>query len=562
MTDKTENETAMKVTRRSNRSEKLSIVAVFTDELVKVMGAESRLKLTISNFSIFDSIVSFFQDARGFSWADEIENSDTFDFILGNLPLGMGPRKDYEFGSKKLKIRKNWVEILKSVKFLNGNGAALYLVEPTCFSSSEGKKFEDALNSEGYFVNAIFNTPEGILQPEVSITPVLVLITKKKTSSVFLAELMNEAQASEVVHNFYSEMAGNELSKGMAVEERTFYGFHRVKIKQQIEKLETQYKEYEEYTIGDIAKEINYVSHGNSLVEKKNSVYIPKIGNSVVVSKLSDTTIKHHNYFQVVVGEKAISGYVAAFFRSDLGRLILQSLVSGAIIPHLNKCDLAQATIALPSLNDQKQILVTQQKLCDLKDSIDTFDSELALNPTSSISILDQLDKILAVIGCLTDADEVRGLIRQGESKSIELKETLSLCVEKKTKEKYIELTALKTIVGFLNSEGGTLLVGVADNGEITGIDIEIDKFHKGSVDKLLLHVKNLIKERIGEDFYPYIEHKLVSFSNKGVLLVRCKKSETPCYLDGKDFYVRTNPATDKLEGQKLVKYVMNHFGQ
>ena len=232
------------------------------------------------------------------------------------------------------------------------------------------------------------------------------------------------------------------------------------------------------------------------------------------------------------------------------------------MIPHLNKSDLAQATIALPSFDDQEKILVTQQKLNDLKNSIDNFDNELALNQTSSKSILAQLDSMLEAIGGLTDADEVRNIIRQGESKNTEYKETLSLDVKKKTKEKYVELSALKTIVAFLNTEGGTLLLGVADNGELTGIDIEIDKFHKSNTDKFLLSMLYIIKTRIGEEFYPYIDYKLVAISDKNVLFVKCKESESPCYLDDAVFYVRTNPATDKLEGPKLVQYVKNHFGQ
>jgi predicted HTH transcriptional regulator len=223
---------------------------------------------------------------------------------------------------------------------------------------------------------------------------------------------------------------------------------------------------------------------------------------------------------------------------------------------------LEQSPIALPSFDDQKQILDTQRKLSDLKKSIDTFESELALNPTSSVSILDQLDRMLETIGGLTDADEVRNIIRQGESKHNEFKETLNLDVKKQTKEKYIELSALKTIVAFLNTEGGTLLVGVADSGEITGIDVEIEKFHKCNGDRFLLHMKNLIKTRIGEEFYPYIHYKLVYVSSKKVLIVSCKESKSPCYLDNAEFYVRTNPATDKLEGPKLVQYVKNHFGQ
>ena len=545
-----------------DKSEKISVVAALVHGLMKVMSAERCLKISISNFSVFETVGSSFKNISSFDWETELGNRDKFDYILGDFPIGMSKRQDYEFGTEKLKTRQNWVEILKSLKFLDENGTALYLVEPTGFGASEGAKFEGVLNSEGYFVNAIFNAPEGILHPETSITPVFVLITKKKTNFIFLAELLNETQSSEVAKNYYSGTASSDLIRGIEIEQRTFYGFHRVKIKQQIEKLETQYKEYEEYSIGEIAEEINYVAHGKSLVEKTNSVYVPKIGNSPVVAKLSDTTIKHHNYFQVVLGEKAINEYVAAFFKSDLGKLILQSLTSGAVIPHLNKRDLEQATIALPSFDDQEQILVTQRKLSDLKDAIDNFDSELALNPTSSISILSQLDSMLEAIGGLTDVDEVHGIIRQGESKTIEFKETLSLDVKKQTKEKYIELSALKTIVAFLNTEGGTLLVGVADDGEITGIDIEIEKFHKGNTDKFLLHVKNLIKARIGEEFYPYIEYKLINVRSSNILVVKCKESKSPCYLDNAEFYVRTNPATDRLEGPKLVQYVKNHFEQ
>ncbi len=548
--------------RNFDKSEKKSVVATLVKELMELMNAKRRLKISISNFSVFEATGSSFHVAGGFDWVSELSESDKFDFILGDFPLGLTKRQDYEFGNSRLKIRQNWGEILTSLKFLNENGMGLYLVEPSCFGSSEGSKLEDKLNSEGCFVSAIFNAPEGILHPETSITPVFVLIIKQKTNVVFLAELLSESQALQVARNYYSGTVAADLSGGKEVNQRSFYGFHRVKIKQQIERLETQYKAYEEYSIGEIANEINYARHGDTLTEKENSIYIPKIGNSPVLTNISDATIKPHNYFQVVLGVKAINEYVAAFFRSDLGRLVLQSLTSGAVISHLNKRDLEQATVALPSLDDQQKILFTQRKLVDLKKAIDSFDSELALNPTSSSSILEQLDSMLEAIGGLTDSDEIHSLIRKGESKNIEFKETLSLDVKKKTKEKYIELSALKTIVALMNTEGGVLLIGVADNGELTGMDIEIDKFHKGSSDKILLHIKNLIKARIGEGFYPYIEYKLVNVSQRNILVVKCKESRSPCYLDNAEFYVRINPATDKLEGPKLVEYVKNHFNQ
>ena len=123
-----------------------------------------------------------------------------------------------------------------------------------------------------------------------------------------------------------------------------------------------------------------------------------------------------------------------------------------------------------------------------------------------------------------------------------------------------MEVEVLKTIVAFLNTDGGILLVGVNDSGVATGIDIEINKFHRSSTDKFLLHFKNRIKTRIGEPFYPYFEYKPVKIDDSQILIVKCKASQSPCFLDSAEFYVRTNPATDKLEGPKLVEYVKHHF--
>lgn len=549
-----------KIMDKMDKLSKFNIIAEFTNELKTQAKSQHCLKINMSNFSIFNIEDKDIDLATGVDWAKKIITGSKYDLILGDLPFGLN-RVDYKFGGSNLKIRRNWAEILNALKLLQTGGMAIFLIEPTAFSSNEGVKIENSLNSEGYFIGAIFNAPQSLLKPETSITPVFVLITTTPTNSIFVAELLNEIQSREVVKNYFSGFDGGNLQHGMKIPQKSYQSFHRIKIKEQIEKLETQYKEYEEYTIGELAIEINYVKSGEKLKEIDNSIYIPKIGNSPVINKISDANIKHHNYFQIVLGDKAINEYVSAFFRSAIGRLILESLTSQTFIAHLNKRDLEQAPVALPDIKTQKQISNTQRKLYDLKQSIDEFDMELALNPNSSNSILSQLDGMLEAINGLTDSDRIRGIIRQGESKNIEFKETLSLDVRKNTKEKYIELSALKTVVAFLNTEGGNLIVGVDDAGNIKGLDDEINKFYK-TLDKFLLHFKNLIKGRIGEEFYPYIENKAIQIDGKLTLIVECKQSQSPCYLDNIDFFVRTNPATDKLEGPKLVEYVKNHFNQ
>ena len=155
--------------------------------------------------------------------------------------------------------------------------------------------------------------------------------------------------------------------------------------------------------------------------------------------------------------------------------------------------------------------------------------------------------------------DKIRGLIREGESKSVEFKESLSLDLKTGKKAKYIQEASLKTVAAFLNTDGGTLLVGIADDGNISGVNEELSKFYQNKNDKFLLHWKNLLKEHIGEHYYPFVDYRIVEINERKILFVTCKNSPSPCYLNN-EFYVRTNPATDKLEGHKLVEYIRNHF--
>ena len=533
-----------------------SIIKAFVDEWKSRTSAKAILYLRNSTFGIFSAVN--FGDSHIVASSDEINKGSKFDLIIGDLPFGM-QQIEIEYQETKLRIPRNWSEIFKSLLFLGESGTALFLLEPLGFSTGIGLKFEKELNKNGFYASAFFDAPEKILQPETSITPIIVAITNTPPSKIFIAELLNEKQSEQVVNSYFSSSGSTDLKTGKNIDLGSFHGFHRLKIRQQIERLETQYKNYAEYTLGKLAVEINHVSAGDELKEKDNSIYVPKIGKSPVISKLSDAKLKHHNYFQVVFGELALNEYVSAFFKSALGQLVLESLISRTFIAHLNKRDLEQALVALPKLEEQKIIVNTQKTLTRLKSAIDEFDTELALNPTSSNSIQKQLDSMLDAIGGLTDADKVYGLILEGESKHTEFKETLSLDVKKKVKEKYIETSALKTVVAFLNTEGGILLIGISDDIKVTGLDYEIEKFYK-NMDGFLLHWKNLLKERIGEEYYPFIEYRVIKVAEKLVLWVECKASLSPCYLDQNDFYVRTNPSTDKLEGPKLVEYVKNHF--
>lgn len=153
--------------------------------------------------------------------------------------------------------------------------------------------------------------------------------------------------------------------------------------------------------------------------------------------------------------------------------------------------------------------------------------------------------------------DEER-LLSAGESEKLEFKSTLRWNLIADKPDKAIENSALKTIVAFLNTEGGILLVGVKDDGTVLGF--EKDQFL--NEDKFLLHFAGLINDRIGTQYIEHIQWGLKALNGKKILRVDCKPSSTPAFLkgNGEEFYVRNGPSSILLSTSEVLEYSKKHF--
>ena len=154
---------------------------------------------------------------------------------------------------------------------------------------------------------------------------------------------------------------------------------------------------------------------------------------------------------------------------------------------------------------------------------------------------------------------EEERLIATGESAKLEFKSTLRWNVIAKRNDKAIEHSVLKTVVAFLNTEGGTLLVGVEDDSNVLGI--EPDQF--ANEDKYLLHFANLVNDRIGKHYADNIHWELKSIGEKKILRVDCKPCPTPVVLKeggGEEFYIRNGPSTILLSTSEVLDYSRKHF--
>ncbi len=161
--------------------------------------------------------------------------------------------------------------------------------------------------------------------------------------------------------------------------------------------------------------------------------------------------------------------------------------------------------------------------------------------------------------GAVKVAIDLGSLLDGGESGGIEFKATLRTNLHTGSKDPKMELMALKTIAGFLNSSGGTLAIGVLDDGNPMGLGA--DGFE--NEDKMALHLVNIVKSRLGSGALTQIHTHFDDHDEHRVMLVRCPASPIPVFLkDGEieRFFVRTGPSTTELTPSQMHEYLKQRF--
>ncbi len=152
---------------------------------------------------------------------------------------------------------------------------------------------------------------------------------------------------------------------------------------------------------------------------------------------------------------------------------------------------------------------------------------------------------------------DIRHLIERGENRAVEFKSTMRMNLHTKKTGREIELAWIKGVAGFLNTDGGVLLLGVTDDGEITGLERDVFE----NEDKCRLHFKNLISKHIGAELSKYIRFHVVPMAGKSVGVVCCARAEEPVFVkegNKEHFYIRNGPSSDELPVSQALSYI-NH---
>ena len=169
--------------------------------------------------------------------------------------------------------------------------------------------------------------------------------------------------------------------------------------------------------------------------------------------------------------------------------------------------------------------------------------------------------------GSDSDEPDLLVLIAGGETDSVEFKSSLRWNVKLHEDSDWLQKEVTKSIAAFLNGQGGTLLIGVADDGTISGIadDVAVlDRTGHGGHDGFLQALANIVNQHLGGGVAPLIRTQIVAIDGREVCVIRVRRSGEPVFLHDKkqdEFYVRIQTTTRALTPPETTRYVRNHWG-
>ncbi len=236
--------------------------------------------------------------------------------------------------------------------------------------------------------------------------------------------------------------------------------------------------------------------------------------------------------------------------RASIGGKILATVIPGQIFGEIAVLNRSIRTGSVYALEDSRVIRINGREI---------FFGDAVPAPIA-FSLLREIIKPVTSLYYTNDFfKRTRDIIFQGENDKVEFKSTLRYNLHSGKFGREIEHAVLKTIAAFLNSWGGILVIGVDDEKNITGI--AKDQFE--SDDRALLHLTQMIKERIGEHFLQFIQASVEKIGQEQIIRIDVNPSNRPAYVTNNQdeyFYIRTGPSTTDLKTSMIYDYIDHRF--
>ena len=358
-----------------------------------------RKKSNISGFSMLHSEKEIIQkylniDTRKIELGDCLEIledvKNKYELIVSFPPFGMK-----RVGKKKKGSTNDYSTdlLFQLSENLTENGKIIFLV-----SSKFGfdHKVKEKLKKSDLFLEGLFSLPENTFYPTTAISSYLAVLSKKEISETFVAELSDSELTNQaILKNFKKGINGKTPKLGSIISFKDFTSFRAVEQSEELKRL-GKITGFESSKFIDICTEIKSLKAKTKeeIEHKSNSIYLPKVGNSMIVDESHNLKIKPHNYFQIVLDDSKVnSTYIANYFNTPLGRISLESIKVGLTISNITKSALDNCIVYIPNLQGQFDTLSELNKIKTIESDIKDLEVKLWKYPKALPTIRKSLKK-------------------------------------------------------------------------------------------------------------------------------------------------------------------------
>jgi len=157
----------------------------------------------------------------------------------------------------------------------------------------------------------------------------------------------------------------------------------------------------------------------------------------------------------------------------------------------------------------------------------------------------------------------VHYLIAQGEQENIEFKSSIRWDYKNKNVNKEFQKVISRTIAGMMNNNGGMLLIGIADDGTVLGIEKDLQTLRKPNRDEFELVLIEIVQNNLGLEFIKHINIRFEPIDEKDICLVSIEPSVKPVFLisgNDSEFWVRIRNSTRRLNVKDATEHIQTHW--
>lgn len=148
--------------------------------------------------------------------------------------------------------------------------------------------------------------------------------------------------------------------------------------------------------------------------------------------------------------------------------------------------------------------------------------------------------------------------IREGEGERLEFKASARWDFRQARTNKDLEWVIVKTVTAFLNSLGGTLLIGVNDAGKALGLQQDYQTLARKDRDGYEGFLTSLLLEALDRDLAPLLHLDFPILDGNEICRISVKPSPEPTFAQdktGDHFFIRTGNSTRELAGREVLEY-------